>query len=92
MTKNKADLNRVIWKNEWCWLDAISTLDEESKEAFMSLSEKEKKELMDECEHSIEKGMEYGIMEYWGEVMKTAVQESGLIGSIREIIEEKENK
>ena len=57
----------------------------ELKDVFLSLPEEEKEALMDNYGYSIARDIEAGIMSDWWVVVKTAVEESGILRELREI-------
>lgn len=81
---NEADLNRVVFGTSWCWWDIVGLLGK-LEGVFLNQSEDKKKELIEKYSHSIGKGMEWGIMEYWTDVLCSAIDNSGLIEELTDL-------
>jgi hypothetical protein len=64
-----------IWETSFCLDDVLGVMDEEETEIWNSLSDEKKKEIFDEHEHSIKKGLEGGLMYDWEIVMQSASEE-----------------
>lgn len=74
--------NEILWKTTFSWEDVVACLPDDTRDAFESLTEEQKKALIEKHTHSLSKGLEAGIMNDWTVVMNTAIDNANLVADI----------
>jgi|BioPla2DNA2_1021312.scaffolds.fasta_scaffold66713_3 hypothetical protein len=74
--------NEILWKTTFSWEDVVACLPDDTRDAFESLTEEQKKALIEKHTHSLGKGLEAGIMNDWTVVMNTAIDNVNLVADI----------
>lgn len=69
----KVDLYENFHTLSTSWESVLGVLDPDNREKFLNLSNKRKLEIMNQCEHNIIKGLEWGLSDPYNDVLRTAV-------------------
>ncbi len=78
-----ANLDTIVFKVEWSWEDVILCMVGEERKAFWGLPLAMQNRVIGECNHTLHKCMESGIMNGWNDVLRVAIDEAKVPETIK---------